>query len=83
MNITVYVTNQNGDEVEEKDRLVWYPNLVKAIEAYISIFNNLPQIGIDIFEADDLDPITIKGININPANSASITNRQQYSSAFL
>ena len=78
MNITVYVTNQNGDEVEEKDRLVWYPNLVKAIEAYISIFNNLPQIGIDIFEADDLDPITIKGININPISKKLIVHFECY-----
>lgn len=78
MNITVYVTNQNGDEVEEKDRLVWYPNLVKAIEAYISIFNNLPQIGIEILEDDDLDPITIKGININPISKKLIVHFECY-----
>lgn len=66
MNISVYVTNQCGDEVKEEDRLIWYPNLIKAIETYISIFNNLPQIGIEILEDENLDPVKIKGININP-----------------
>lgn len=66
MNITVYVTDQSGDEVEEKYRLMWYPGLIKAIEAYISIFNNLPQIGIEFLEDEDFEPLIITGININP-----------------
>jgi hypothetical protein len=66
MKIKVYATDLRGDETSEENRLLWYPNLIKALHAYISIFNNLPQIGIEFLEDDSLDPMIIKGIVINP-----------------
>ena len=63
-----------GDETNEENRLLWYPNLIKAIHAYIKMFNNLPQIGIDFLEDDALDPMTIKSIVINPISEVITFN---------
>jgi hypothetical protein len=77
MNIKVYATDKSGDETNEENRLLWYPNLIKALHIYISMFNNLPQIGIEFLEDDDYDPMIIKGIVINPI-SQEITVRFEY-----
>jgi hypothetical protein len=72
MKITVYVFDENGDEVGDKDKLEWYPSLEKAVRKYISLFNNLPQIGIEFAESDNLDPLIIKRITINPISEKII-----------
>jgi hypothetical protein len=77
MKIKVYATDKSGDETNEENRLLWYPNLIKALHTYISMFNNLPQIGIEFLEDDGLDPMTIKGIVINPI-SEEITVHFEY-----
>ena len=66
MNIKVYAIDTNGEETSEENRLLWYPNLIKGLHTYISMFNNLPQIGIEFLEDDGLDPMVIQAIVINP-----------------
>lgn len=76
MNIDVCVTDKNWTEVEESYRLLWYPNLVKSIEAYILLFNNLPQIGIEFTDDEYIDGFEIKAISINPISKEILVHFQ-------